>query len=96
MSLVGLWWVWLAGAVVLAILETLLPGYVFLGFAAGAAVTGLLLLVGGPLALWLTGSVAALLLVFAVLSLLAWVLLRRLFRLKTGSVKTFDRDINDG
>ena len=32
-----LWWVWLGGALALAILETLIPGYVFLGIALGAA-----------------------------------------------------------
>jgi hypothetical protein len=32
---------------------------------------------------------------FAVLSLVAWIVLRRLFDLKTGSVKTFEHDIND-
>ena len=40
------WWIWLAGAVVLAIVEMLVPGYLFLGFALGAAATGLVLLAG--------------------------------------------------
>ena len=35
------------------------------------------------------------LLVFAALSLLAWLVLRRLFSLPKGQVKHFDRDIND-
>jgi hypothetical protein len=32
-----LWWVWLAAALGLAILEILVPGFIFLGFAVGAA-----------------------------------------------------------
>ena len=35
------------------------------------------------------------LLVFAVLSLAAWLILRRVFALPKGQVKTFDTDIND-
>jgi len=32
--------------------------------------------------------------IFAVLSLIAWIILRNTFKLKTGQVKTFDEDIN--
>ncbi|MEY8799292.1 NfeD family protein [Leisingera sp. XS_AS12] len=86
----ALWWVWGAAALVLAILEVLVPGFVFLGFAIGAAaVTALLLLGGGGIGL------SPLLLVFAALSLVAWLILRRLFALPKGQVKTFDHDIND-
>ncbi|WP_417472428.1 NfeD family protein [Leisingera sp.] len=86
----ALWWVWGAAALVLAILEVLVPGFVFLGFAIGAAaVTALLLLGGGSIGL------SPLLLVFAALSLVAWLILRRLFALPKGQVKTFDHDIND-
>lgn len=84
------WWVWLSAAVVLVILETLVPGYVFLGFAVGAGLTGLILLLGGAVV-----PVAGILLIFAMLSLVAWLVMRRVFALKHGSVKTFDRDIND-
>jgi membrane protein implicated in regulation of membrane protease activity len=89
------WWVWGAAAVVLAIGEVLLPGFVLLGFAVGAAVVALLLLVGGPLAAWLAGNIAVLLLVFAVVSLVAWLVLRRSVGIYRGQVRTFDRDIND-
>lgn len=89
-ELVNTWWVWLAAALVLGSLEVLVPGFVFLGFAIGAALVGLAML--GPLA-WL--SSAMILLVFAALSLLAWLVLRRLFSLPKGQVKHFDRDIND-
>ncbi|MDA5555323.1 NfeD family protein [Shimia sp. MMG029] len=89
-DLMTTWWVWLAAALVLAILEVLAPGFVFLGFAIAAAVVGLALI--GPLKLL---SVPMLLLIFAALSLTAWMILRRVFALPKGQVKTFDTDIND-
>lgn len=85
----ALWWVWMAAAVGLAILEVLAPGFVFLGFAAGAAVTGALLALG------ISPSGPVLALIFALVSLVAWLVLRKLFALKGGSVKTYDHDIND-
>ncbi|MFW8592691.1 NfeD family protein [Cribrihabitans neustonicus] len=85
----ALWWVWCAAALLLAILEVLVPGFIFLGFAIGAAGTGLLLVFTAG---W---SLPALLLIFAALSLAAWLVLRRLFKGPKGQVKTFDRDIND-
>jgi membrane protein implicated in regulation of membrane protease activity len=89
-DLLTIWWVWLAAALVLAILEVLAPGFIFLGFAIGAAVVGVALL--GPLQLL---SVPMILLVFAALSLVAWLVLRRVFALPKGQVKTFNHDIND-
>ena len=50
------WWIWGAAAVVLAIGEVLLPSFVLLGFALGAAVVAALLLFGGPLSVWLAAS----------------------------------------
>jgi len=84
------WWVWLAAALGLSILEVLVPGFVFLGFAIGSGIVGLLLL--GPAASF---SPALLVLICAALSLASWLVLRRVFALPTGQVKTFDRDIND-
>lgn len=90
MALWQLWWAWLAGGVALAIAEIFLPGFVLLGFAIGAGVVGLLLWTG------LLGSgIAALLLVFAVASVLAWLGLRRVAGVRHGQVKIWDRDIND-
>ncbi len=91
----GEWWIWGAAAIVLAVGEVLLPSFVLLGFALGAAVVALVLLVGGPLAVWLGGSIPVLLLVFAVISLFAWLGLRRWLGVYRGQVKTFDHDIND-
>ena len=84
------WWVWMSGAVLLATLEVLAPGYIFLGFAIGAFALGLLLVVQVPLS-----GFAATILVFAVLSLIAYLAMRRVFGLKSGSVEIWDRDIND-
>jgi len=91
----ALWWVWLAAALVLVILEVFAPGYVFLGFALGAAVTGLTLLAGGPLAAALSWSLPLLLLFFATVSLIAWLVMRKVFGLRGAEVKTFDHDINE-
>ena len=89
-DLMTTWWVWLAAALALAILEVLVPGFVFLGFAVGAAIVGLMLL--GPASLL---SVPLLLLIFAALSLVTWLLLKRFFALPKGQVKTFNHDINE-
>lgn len=89
-DLLTVWWVWLAAALLLAILEVLAPGFIFLGFAIGAAVVGLALL--GPIQLL---SVPMILLAFAALSLVAWLVLRKVFALPKGQVKTFNHDIND-
>jgi len=88
----SLWWVWMVGAILLAILEVLAPAQIFLGFAAGAAGVGLALLFGVP---GLSSSVPALILTFAVLSLIAWLVLRPLMGVREGQVKHFDHDIND-
>ncbi len=87
----SLWWVWMAAALLLAIIEIVLPGFLFLGFAIGAAVTALLL-VFAPLAL----SLPILLVIFAALSLIAWAGLRRIFRLRDGQVRRVYDDVNKG
>ena len=38
----SIWWIWLCVAMVLGLLEILVPGFVFLGFAIGALLTSLL------------------------------------------------------
>ncbi|WP_438990741.1 NfeD family protein [Lentibacter sp.] len=91
----SLWWVWLAAAVGLGILEILAPGFILLGFAIGAAVVGVLLAVGGPLGAMLGGSFALMLAVFAVFSLIGWIGLRRTMGVRKGQVKTWDTDINE-
>ena len=83
-------WVWVVAGIALGVLEVLAPGYVFLGFAIGAVVVGALLWLGVLGAGW-----PLLALVFAVVSLIAWWGLRRVFGLRTGQVKIWERDIND-
>lgn len=85
-----IWWVWLSAAIILAILEVLVPGFIFLGFAIGALAVSMLLLNTG-----LGLSLPVLLFLFALLSLLAWLILRRVFALPKGQVKYFEKDIND-
>ncbi len=83
------YWVWLSGALVLAILEVILPGNVLLGFAVGATVVGGVLFVG-----LLGGSLPILLVAFAVISLLAWLGLRKVLGVRQGQVRNIDHDIN--
>ncbi len=85
------WWIWLAAALVMAILEVVVPAYIFLGFAVGAAITGLAVAVGITAGL----SMSWMLVVFAVLSLLGYIAVRFAFGAPGGSVKIWDRDIND-
>jgi membrane protein implicated in regulation of membrane protease activity len=87
------WWAWAIVALTFAFFEIILPAFVFLGMAIGAASVSLFMLLGG--AEFLGGSVAATLVVFAVASLIATLILRRVFALPKGQVKTFDSDIND-
>lgn len=84
------WWVWLIASAVLGILEVFLPGFILLGFAIGAATTGILLWFG-----ILGASFGWLLLVFALASLAAWIALRSLVGVRKGQVKVWDRDINE-
>ncbi len=91
----SLWWVWMAGALALAGLEVMISGWIFLGFAIGAAVVGLIFAVGGPMAAGLATSLPWTLVLFAVLSLVAWLVLRRAVGVRKGQVKVWDRDINE-
>ncbi len=92
MTIWSLWWVWIVGALSLAVLEVLAPAQIFLGFAVGAAVTGLALLIGIP---GLAGSLPLTMLVFAVFSLISWIVVRRVVGIREGQVKVWDRDINE-
>ena len=83
------WWFWMSAALALATLEVLVPSFISLGFAIGAAVMGLLALIG----LSFTGPIT--LVVFAFASLLAYIGMRYFFALPKGQVKHWDRDIND-
>lgn len=84
----AVWWIWLAAALVLAILEVMVPAYIFMGFAIGAALTGVAVA-------FVSLGMSATLVVFAVLSLLGYIAMRMAFGAPGGSVKVWDRDIND-
>ncbi|MFS4582869.1 NfeD family protein [Phaeobacter sp. C3_T13_0] len=90
-AMLSIWWVWIAIAIGLAIVEILAPGFIFLGFALGAVVVGIIL------AITPAGSISlpVLLLIYAALSLIAWLALRHSFKAPKGQVKHFDSDIND-
>ena len=92
MPYLSLWWVWMVGALLLAILEVLAPAQIFLGFAVGAAGVGVALLLGVP---GLATSLPMMLLVFALVSLVAWLLLRPMLGIREGQVKHFEHDINE-
>ncbi|MFO1202853.1 MAG: hypothetical protein U1E58_09495 [Tabrizicola sp.] len=88
-SLVGTWWAWVILGFALGVLEILAPGFIFLGFAIGAVLTGVVVGLGIP------AGVPALILIFAVASVAAWLVLRRTMGVREGQVKIWDRDIND-
>jgi membrane protein implicated in regulation of membrane protease activity len=87
--ILNVWWVWLAAAAVLAILELLVPVYVFSGFAVGAAVVGVAMWMGLDL------SWPWLLLICGLVALVAWLGLRAAMGVRKGQVKVWDRDINE-
>lgn len=86
----NVWWVWIVAGFGLGVLEILAPGYIFLGFAGGALLTGVLLGLGV-----LGGSLPLLLLVFAALSLVTWLVLRRVVGVTDSQAKIWHKDIND-
>ena len=90
------WWVWALAGLVLAILEVVAPTYILLGFAIGAGIVSLGLLTGllGGMAATAYGG-AWLIVTFAILSLIAWLVLRAVFGKPGGTVQTFEKDIND-
>jgi membrane protein implicated in regulation of membrane protease activity len=86
----GIWWVWLSVALALALVEIVLPGFIFLGFAIGAAALAVIVAVigmpfGAPVAVAL----------FAGLSLIAWIALRVIFRNQRSGARIIRHDIND-
>ncbi len=88
----AIWWVWIIAALALATLEVVAPAQIFLGFAVGALGVGAGLLVGVP---GLATSLPLTSLVFAVLSLIAWIGVRRMVGVRDGQVKVWEKDINE-
>ncbi|MFM2389512.1 MAG: hypothetical protein RLZZ437_1067 [Pseudomonadota bacterium] len=85
-----IWWVWVVAGFALGVLEVIVPGYIFLGFAIGAIVTGILIGIGV-----LGASFTVALLLFALASLGAWYVLRAALGKHEGQVKIWHKDIND-
>jgi membrane protein implicated in regulation of membrane protease activity len=88
--MLGVWWVWIVAGFALGVLEVIVPGYIFLGFAIGAVLVGIAVGLG-----LLGANLPLLLFAFAVASLIAWFGLRRVMGVREGQVKLWDRDIND-
>jgi inner membrane protein len=84
------WWVWVVVGFALGVVEVLVPGFIFLGFAIGAVITGVLVGIG-----LLGANVPLLVLVFALASLAAWYVLHRMFGRREGQVKMWDKDVNE-
>ena len=93
--LASLWWVWIAAGLALAILEVLVPGFLFAGFAVGAVATGVLIALGIPGMGWMAASLINALVVFAVISVIAWLAMRALLGVRSGQMKKIDHDINE-
>lgn len=89
------WWAWGIFAALFGILELLAPGYIFLGFAVGAGTMAALFLVGEPITGWMPEAFSALLVMFAVLSILAWVAMRRAMGVRNGQTRIYRHDINE-
>jgi len=84
------WWVWVCISLALGVIELLVPGTIFLGFALGALGMAVLVYV-----LPMSG-VPALLAVFAFLSLISWIVLKMVFRRQSSGARVVTRDINEG
>jgi membrane protein implicated in regulation of membrane protease activity len=84
-----LWWVWIALAVALGILEVVAPAFVFLGFSGGAFATALLMALG------VDAGLGGTLLIFALISSATYGVLRLSLGAHKGTARVVDRDIND-
>lgn len=83
------WWIWFAAAALCGALELLLPVFAFLGFAGGAAITGLVLFIGVDLG----GGTA--LLIFALSSAALFGVLRLALGHDAGTERIVQGDVND-
>ena len=89
-TMVSIWWVWLSAAIALAVLEVLAPGFIVIGFAIGA------LIMTAVVALFPTAMMPpAALALFTGLSLVAWIVLKRVFKSQSTGARRVTQDIND-
>ncbi|MEQ6204209.1 hypothetical protein ABMC88_14305 [Sulfitobacter sp. HNIBRBA2951] len=89
-SLLHVWWVWLCAALALALIELIAPASIFLGFALGA------LAMTAVVGLGLITNTSALMALFAGLSLVAWIVLKLVFKSQSSGARIVTRDINEG
>lgn len=83
-------WVWIAGAAAVALIELLLPGWVFVSTAITFAATGMAML-------WFTPwpfSLPMTLLIMAIQTGVVWMLLWWVFPNQRGSARVWKTDIN--
>lgn len=85
-----LWWVWICVALALGVVELLAPGFIFLGFAIGALAMAVIVFVMPAT------NVPALLAMFALCSLIGWIVLRIVFRRQSSGARVVTEDINEG
>ena len=88
MELISIWWVWVVVAVGLGVLEVLLPSFIFLGFAIAAVIMAVIVGISGEM------GAALAIMIFAVLALVAWLLLRAKLGTSEKDVKVWRDDIN--
>lgn len=91
----AMWWAWVAAGMAIAILEVLMPGYIFVGIALGMIGTGVILWAGVWPAAWMDASFANALLMAALIALIAWAMLRLTIGVRKGQSKIITRDINE-
>ena len=85
----NVWWVWVAGGIILVILEVFLPVFWFLGFAVGAMLIGLLLALG------IEPSTGWTILLFSIFSLIAWLVIRKVVGVRKGQLHVASKDVNE-
>ena len=88
MELWTIWWIWISAALLLGIIEVLVPGFIFLGIAVGAGIMAVIVALPGELDLAPTAAL------FAVLSLASWAVLKRAFKPKDDQTRVIHDDIN--
>ena len=101
----SLWWIWVCIALGLGVVELLAPGFIFLGFAIGAVImAGIVAIMSrtdsavisfNEVAILDVTNVAALMAIFAILSLGAWIVLKAAFRKQSSGARIVTHDIND-
>lgn len=88
----SVWWVWFVLAFLLGIMELIIPAQIFLGLTTGAIGVGFAHLLGIP---GISTSLPLSLLTMAILSGVAWLVIRKIVGVHPNQVKVWDRDIND-